>query len=277
MSDMAFSASVGIPVKNSLVNARATLARALALPNVSEIILSISQPKDEDVAGFLDMSGSVGCVRIHVLLSEEPTSLFQNLSKILHASNAHYFTWLCEDDIPAESLFEKLNTLHKNHPNAGLFFPPLEYREAFGEPMTWGNVVAGPRLNSLNWRERLAFEFEQPAHRMYGIWSRVYLAQIFPNEPMDWFDHYILLRSSLERKAVPVDCPPMIIGVSFPNKSHAVNGNFLSASAWQKFTLLSIGRMGLWQLALKFPGWAIALVGKLRAVRVDRKLSATSK
>jgi hypothetical protein len=222
------SLEIGIPILKSLEDAQGAIARAVLLPGVSAIHLSVNDPGDlEERFEALTQMDS----RVRVTLQRDNLGLYGNLRFLAQSAAASHFSWLAADDILTRDFVEAF--LNRERPTK-LSVSNFVHQICVRNPtISWdlSSTVQGwwpePKDDG-RWQY-----FSTEPSWIFGIWETSYLKKIFPSKSYDFLDT-ILLAHVLFDDEISLICVknPSVIGL-WPNRPpNHVNGKYHGFSKW---------------------------------------------
>ena len=226
--------SIGIPVKDNLFLALQTVNRAILIPNVGEILVSINSfSSDLSDLELLKIDS-----RVRVFIHKENIGLYGNFLFLAQNATLDYFIWNCVDDSLGNSFTKDFHKRLMKHPSSKLFIPyfgTAEFDSKFSkwEPLAKHYLVPPVRRYS----DRLRVSRGVEPSWIFGIWNRNYLLGIFPKMPFDWLDVHLLQRVILDGQAFPLENHnPLMVGTTYRyGKTSGAPVASSGHSAWKYF------------------------------------------
>lgn len=248
---------IGIPILNSLQDAHAAIERAIQLPGVSVIHLSVNNPGllSQQFESLTSMDP-----RVRVSLQRHNLGLYGNLRFLAQSASEPHFSWVAADDILSKDFLEAFqNTESPTKLSISNFVHQNCVRNAAIE---WDSqsTVSGwwpqPRSDG-NWEY-----FSTEPSWIFGIWDTAYLKRIFPSRNYDFLDTILLATVLFDNEITVLHVEnPSVIGL-WPNRApNHVNGKYHGFARWslEALTLL-VSRKPF--AALAWRGFLTALLGR---------------
>lgn len=219
---------IGIPILNSLFDAKDTVSRAILLPGVSSIHLSVNIPGSFEQE-FKELATLDP--RVRVSLQSENLGLYGNLRYLAQVAVEPYFAWLAADDILAQDFVEAFQaTPNPKKLSVSNFVHQVCARDS--------NITWDSKTTIKGWWPETepdgdwAYFSTEPSW-IFGIWDTSYLKAIFPSQNYDFLDTVLLARVLFDNEIEVLNVArPSVIGL-WPNRPpNHVNGKYHGFAMW---------------------------------------------
>ncbi len=227
---------IGIPIFNNLQDAQASIERAILLPGVSAIHLSVNNPGllSQQFESLTSMDP-----RVRVSLQRHNLGLYGNLRFLAQSASAPHFSWLAADDILSKDFVEAFQNIE--NPSKLSISNFVHQNCVRNTDIAWDSesTVSGwlpqPRPDG-TWE----FFSTEPSW-IFGIWETTYLKGIFPSQNYDFLDTILLANVLFDNEIMVLNVEnPSVIGL-WPNRPpNHVNGKYHGFAKWslEALTLL---------------------------------------
>lgn len=222
------SLEIGIPIYDNVLDASDTLRRAIALPGVTSIHLSVNRPGGRD-SHFLKLAELDA--RVRVTLQPVNLGLYGNLRFLVNNAGAEYFSWLAADDLISEDFVQAFLSSSEV---SSLTVSNFVHRTCSRVPnIVWNIDSTAPGWWPDRDRGNRPTYFSTEPSWIFGIWETKYLQKIFPNKDFDFLDTVLLSTALLDCQITTLHvAEPSVIGLWEGRPPNHVNGKFHKFSGW---------------------------------------------
>lgn len=230
---------VGIPTNNSLSVILETSLRALNLPGVASVHVSVNRLLSPDEFQQILALDS----RIRITHREGNLGLYGNFRFLVLSCQADYLALVADDDCPSEEAFQSFLCLDlEQRRGKKLFIQKYVLQECAFNPTRWfGEIHQGREFDTSSTLTFHKLILNPEPSWIFGIWDSAYLRQIFPKRNFDWLDSYLLGRAISQNVVLSLhNLEPQIIGTWkwLGKEPTSVNGKFHSGFGWLSYFLL---------------------------------------
>lgn len=203
---------VGIPILRGIREARETVHRAINLPAVNNIFVSINDDYRNKFE-YLELESLDP--RVKIFTQESNLGLWGNFQFLVHNSKSEYFAWICVDDQPHQGMFKNFEACVTKNPEKSLFVGAQVLKKFSPETLTWNNLEKNIDLEIDINKLTFSTAIQIPPSMIFGIWRKDDLETLVTHmAKFDWGDSLVLAQLFMQNKiALIPNSGKSIIGV----------------------------------------------------------------